>query len=405
MSIFERYGGYFLRLENAIEELNKVAANVELLKKKWGAIKILMEYPAAGNWELESKQQYEYASLEFNELLEGIPKIEETEIYYLIPSYDYVSQGGRDANELQEADFFTSFYSEIYEQELNISNYEYVLKRERRKLILNQVENSLNDVDNILDSLKFILRERNLEDELKPAEIDPIRHKILQIDNLMGDSIERPPKWSDLERHLGFGQVVDLNDIILNDWPSIKPALKSAFRGNEPFKINTEDIGNLVESADKSGEIGTGLNWEAITYEQFERLCANLLESLPEWENVDWITPTNASDRGKDISAFWVVNDVSRGTIRERAIIQCKHRPGTSVSPGDIKTIQNLTLTHGKVDLYIIITSGKFTDQVTQIVDSWNERNLKPKVELWGDWRLEQLLAKHPNIIKTYELR
>ena len=394
-----------MKLDNAIEELNKVAANLELLTKKWNEIKILLDFPARGHWELENKQQYEYANLEFNELLAGIPKIGENEIYNLIPDYDYVSQGGRDANELQEADMFTSFYSEIYGQESNISNYEYVLKRERRKLILNQVENCINDVDDILNSLKFILKERGLENALKPEEINPLRHKILQIDNLMGDSVERPPNWSDLQRHLGFGQVVDLSDILLNDWPSIKPAIKSAFRGDDPFKINTKDIKDLVDNADKSGEIATGLNWAAITPDQFERLCADLLEASKGWENVEWNTSTNASDRGRDISAFSVIHDETRGTIREKAIIQCKHLIKTNVSPKDIKNIPNISLTHYDVDLYIIMTSGKVTDQVTQIVDSWNEKNQKPSVSIWVDWKLEQLLVKHPEIIKAYGLR
>lgn len=394
-----------MELDNAVEELNKVAANLELLKMKWDEIEELLEYPSNGNWDQDGKLQYETKCFEFTDLLKAIPKIRGQEIPYLLPDYDDVSKQAMDVNDLGEADVFVSFYSEIYAQGPQISQYEHILKRERRKLIRKQVEISLCDVDDILDFLSHIVDERDHSDYLKEEEIVPLMHKISQIDNLMGDSIQRPPRWSDLERHLGFGQVQDLNDIILLDWPAIKPAIESSFRDNDPFEITAEDLGDIVDAADESGEIGTSLNWEAINPEQFERLCADLLESSSGWENVEWLTSTNAPDRGRDIGVDWVTNDETRGTIREKCVIQCKHRIGNNISASEIENLQNITITYGNVDLYLIVTCGKFTDQAIQVVQEWNKRNTKPKVEMWGDWKLEQLLASHPELIKRYGLR
>lgn len=394
-----------MELDNAIEELNKVSVNLELLKKKWTELKELLDYPANGNWSQEGKQQYANKCLEFNDILKAIPKIRDIKIRNLLPEYDWMSHYGRDVNDLDEPDMVVSFYSEIFEQGSEISQYEHALKRERRRLILNQVQQCVEDIDKILDLLNVNLEERNPSDPLKPEDITPLRERIRQLDGLMGDSVSRPPRWSDLNRHLHFGLVHDLNDIIQLDWPSIKPSIDTLFYGNDPLPIITQDIGELVDSADKSGKIGTSLNWTVITDKQFERLCADLLKSSPHWENVEWLTPTHASDRGRDIEAFWVYQDVIRGTIRERTLVQCKHRPNKSVSPKDIETLQNLSMIHGKVDLYVVITSGKFSDQVTQIVDKWNESNSKPTVELWEHWKLEQLLASHPYIIKLYGLR
>lgn len=45
--------GIFMELDNAIEELNKVSVNLELLKKKWTEIEQLLDYPASGNWSQE----------------------------------------------------------------------------------------------------------------------------------------------------------------------------------------------------------------------------------------------------------------------------------------------------------------------------------------------------------------
>lgn len=394
-----------MELEKAVEELNKVAVNVELLKKKWDEVRELLNYPAEGHWDAEGKQQYHTKCLEFEDLLNGIPKIRGSEIPNLLPDYDGVSQEARDVNDLGEVDLIVSFYSDLNCQEMEISKYEHVLKRERRKLVRRQVEICLNDIDHILDSLKHILDERDPSENLKAEEIEPLNYKISQIDNLMGDSIQRPPRWSDIIRHLRFGQVHDLSDIILVDWPIIKPAIESVFRENDPFKINAKDLGDLVDEAEKSGEIVTSLNWEAITPEQFERLCADLLASFPEWENVEWLTQTNASDRGRDISAVWSSNDASRGTIRENYLIQCKHRIGSSISPADIENLQNILITHDNIDIYLIITSGKFTDQAIQVVERWNARNTKPKVEIWGDWKLERLLASRPELVTQYGLR
>jgi hypothetical protein len=393
-----------MELYNAIEELNKVSVNLELLKKKWSEIEKLLDYPANGNWSREGKSQYENKRLEFNDILKAIPKIRDIKIQNLLPEYDWVSQGGRDVADLGEVDMFASFYSEVFKQASEISQYEHAFKRERRRLIRNQVQQCVEDIDKILDLLNVDLEGRDSSDPLKPEEISPLKERVSQLDGLMGDSVSRPPKWSDLNRHLHFGLVHDLCDIIQLDWPSIKPSIDSLFYGNDPRPIITQDVGDLIDSADKTGIIGTSLNWTSITDVQFERLCADLLKALPNWENVEWLTPTHASDRGKDLEAFWVYQDAARGTIRERTLVQCKHRPNKSVSPKDIETLQNLSVTHGKADLYLVITSGKFSDQVTQIVDGWNESNQRLKVELWEHWKLEQLLASHPHIIKLYGL-
>ncbi len=387
-----------MELYNAIEELNKVSVNLELLKKKWTEIEQLL--PVSGNWIQEDKSQYEIKCFEFKDILETIPKIRDINIRNLLPEYDWVSQGSRDVS-----DCIMEFYSETFAQDSEISKYEHALKRERRRLIRNQVQRCVRDIDKILDLLNVNLEGRDSSDALKPEEINPLKERIRQLDGLMGDSVSRPLRWSDLNRHMHFGLVHDLYDIIRLDWSSIKPSIASFFYGDDPLPIITQDIGDLVDSADKTGIIGTSLNWASITDVQFERLCADLLKASPNWENVEWLTPTHASDRGKDLEAFWVYQDAARGTIRERTLVQCKHRPNKSVSPKDIETLQNLSVTHGKADLYLVITSGKFSDQVTQIVDGWNESNSRLKVELWEHWKLEQLLASHPYIIKLYGLR
>ena len=392
-----------MELYNAIEELNKVSVNLELLKEKWAEIEQLL--PVKGGWSEKDKLQYEIKCLEFSDILKEIPKIRDINIRNLLPEYDSVAQRGGNSLDYCDPEFTIEFYSETFAQDSEISKYEHALKRERRRLIRNQVQRCVGDIDETLTLLSANLEGRDSSDALKPEETNLLKESICQLDGLMGDSVSRPTRWSDLNRHLHFGLVHDLYGIIRLDWPSIKPSTDSFFYGDDPIPIITQDIGDLVDNADKTGIIGTSLNWTGITDVQFERLCTDLLKALPNCEHVEWLTPTHASDRGKDIEAFWVYQDAARGTIRERTLVQCKHRPNKSVSPKDIETLQNLSVTHGKVDLYLVITSGKFSDQVTQIVDRWNESNSKPKFELWEHWKLEQLLASHPHIIKLYGLR
>ena len=51
----------------------------------------------------------------FNDILKAIPKIRDIRIRNLLPEYDWVSQGGRDTNDLGDPDMAVSFYSELFQ--------------------------------------------------------------------------------------------------------------------------------------------------------------------------------------------------------------------------------------------------------------------------------------------------
>lgn len=199
-----------MELDNAIDELNKVEANIKLLKEKWETIKSLLNYPAEGNWHQGGKKQYEIECLEFNNLLDEIPKIRDVELKNILPDYDEVSQWARDVHDLGEADAFTSFISEIYKQGSEIDKYEHLLKLERRKLIRNQVSRYIGDIDQILNPLNVDLEENNLRNPIDPEILIPLRDKILKIDILMGNSVPKPSRWSDIERHLNWVKLMTL---------------------------------------------------------------------------------------------------------------------------------------------------------------------------------------------------
>jgi hypothetical protein len=116
---------------------------------------------------------------------------------------------------------------------------------------------------------------------------------------------------------------------------------------------------------------------------------------------------TNAPDRGRDLSAYRVYADPLAGTLRQRVIIQCKHWQSKSVAPSDIATLkeQMKLWEPPRVDIHVIVTSGRFTSDAVAVVEKHNQSDSALRVEMWPDSHLELLLANRPAIIAEFGLR
>lgn len=122
--------------------------------------------------------------------------------------------------------------------------------------------------------------------------------------SLLGNSVTKPPRWQDLHRHMHFGMLGDLHDIIEHDWPSVKAGLRKSMYGeSEPVPVEVEDLGDLVSTKPR-GSVATKLRWESLTDEEFERLVFALISSERGYENPEWLMKTNAPDRGRDLSVW-----------------------------------------------------------------------------------------------------
>ncbi|MDZ7640641.1 MAG: hypothetical protein U5J62_01230 [Desulfurivibrio sp.] len=90
-------------------------------------------------------------------------------------------------------------------------------------------------------------------------EFEELKNNTAQIATLLGASIAKPKRWTDLHRHMHFGMLGDLEDIIEHDWPSVKAGLlKSLYGDKEPIPIDVEDLGDLVKEK-PSGPVATRL--------------------------------------------------------------------------------------------------------------------------------------------------
>jgi len=64
-------------------------------------------------------------------------------------------------------------------------------------------------------------------------DLEHIKSSVEAIEILLGSSVQRPNRWSDLSRHLAFGQMGDLADIVKFDWPAVSGGLQKSLYAPE----------------------------------------------------------------------------------------------------------------------------------------------------------------------------
>ena len=230
---------------------------------------------------------------------------------------------------------------QIEEPSKLLREYRHRFSQKRRALIRDALTELIDAIDANLRSLSKLLEAEDASNNVvTDDQFDELKQNVAQIDTLLGSSVAKPPRWSDIHRHMHFGMLGDLHDIVEHDWPSVKAGLRKSMYGEkEPVPVEIEDLGVLV-SAKPRGPVATKLKWGSLTDEEFERLLFTLISSEQGYENPEWLMKTNAPDRGRDLSVYRVYTDPLGGTLRQRVIIQCKHWLTKSVGPTEIATLK-----------------------------------------------------------------
>lgn len=234
-----------------------------------------------------------------------------------------------------------------------------------------------------------------------------LRGAIREIDKLLGDSVERSSAWSDLYRHIRFSEGHDWADISKTDWPAVQRDIEAAAVGEaDPIPPPDFDLGAAADTH-PAGGVTTGLNWQGLTSEQFERLLFDLLRGLDGYQNVSWAMHTNAADRGRDLSLERVFHDAGGSTRTERVIVQAKHWLSKSVGPSDVYgTLAPLsTWEPPPIRALIIATSGKFSPDAVAVMEKHNNEGKSPLIEWWPENHMEVLLNQRPDLLLQYKLR
>lgn len=390
-------------LNKAIRIFETAEANIVKLENIW---KEMVAVIPDGTAFIEDSG-YDNNYRDFNNVWDALPKIDDWKPEICLMSLNDIGQSRLDAMELGEPECHLFIEKAIFEPGRLIEEYRYKFERKRQELVRDKLQLVVDSVD---ESLRDLATELESSHSTKAPVVNPrfddLTSYIAEVDTLLG-SDPRPSKWSDLQRHLSFGLLCDLQDIIQIDWPSVKNGIRqSLYKEKEPIPVEVEDLGALV-STKPSGPIAKKLNWEKLTPDEFERIIFVLISSEKGYENPGWLTKTNAPDRGRDLSVSRIHNDSLGGVLRQRVIIQCKRWSSQSVSVSDVgKLKEQMKLWEPpKIDVHVIATTGWFTSDAVASIEKHNQSDSGLRIEMWNGSHLERLLSSRPHLIAEFGLR
>ena len=352
--------------------------------------------------------EYDALCRTFSEIRAHLPAIDGWQLPDSTLDLDTIAQMRFDAQEIGEIEAYSVTESQIERPERDIAEYRDRFHRSRRRVIRVAVLDLVAEIDEQLQGIdEAWLEEQPSNSHVEDSLLSTLREKVAQINVLLGSSVERPRRWSDLQRHLYFGMRGDLYDIVEIDWPAVKPGLEAAVYGeDDPLPLPIEDLSQLSLQR-QSGPVPTRLHWERLLPQDFERLIFALLSAENGYENAEWLMQTSAPDAGRDVSAFRVLTDPLSGTRRERVIAQCKALTNRSISAPDIATLKEQVRLWEppRVDILIVATTGRFSRDAVLLIERHNQSDAALRIEMWPESHLEMLLAARPRLIAEFGLR
>lgn len=388
----------------AIEQFEAAEANLLKLERLWNEITVIVPTGICFGENLE----HEDRARSFKLLLAALPKIDVWKPTAVPPNLNEIAQSRLDAIELAEVGAEASVERWVDEPGRELREYRFRLGNTRKALIRDALVSLIDQIDADLRELRALAGADPKPGTQLNADLwAPLREHMKQVEVLLGSSVKKPVRWSDMLRHIKFGYVGDLDDIERVDWPNVKSTLRKGLYGiNEPVPVRADDLAALVAARPK-GPISTALDWSSLNDEGFERLIFTLISDTPGYENPEWLMQTRAPDRGRDLSVMRVIQDELAGTLRLRVIIQCKHWLSRSVNVAEVATAkeQMALWPVPRVDVLVFATSGRFTSDAVAAIETHNAAGALPRIEMWPESHLERLLAARPAVIAEYGLR
>jgi hypothetical protein len=230
-----------------------------------------------------STNEYDDLVRTWNDLLKGLPPIDGWTITDPIPGMDDI--GMMYVGYLEIGEPPVGVFDAKERPEKDLAEYHYRLNRARRRVIRNRLQELTAKVDNLLPQILVDVARDDVArlEDFRAAEI---ADSIIEIERLMGDTATRQARWSDLHRHLHFGQGHDWHDIYEMDWPSVKQDIEAAgFSEADPLPVPKGiDLGRLAASEPEGGA-STALNWALLDPKRFEDLMYDLIRALPGYQN------------------------------------------------------------------------------------------------------------------------
>lgn len=391
--------------------LNKALRQFEIVDANLGKADRLLEQLMAAipkGIVFGSSVEYDQTWREFHDIVKALPRIDGYQCEAYAMTLDEIAQARMDASEMGDVEYTISTETRIDSTPKDLAEYRYRFNKMRRALVRDAINEVVDRADQRVRSLAALPE----PEEYTAAKVDlpeflGLKDDVAELAVLLGSAIPKPPRWPDLTRHLAFGQQGDLQDIVKHDWPAVRAGLhKVTYAENEPVPVEVQDLANLVK-ARPTGRVASQLTWSALDDEGFERLIFALIASANGYENAQWLMHTNAADRGRDLSADRVATDSLAGTLRQRAIIQCKHWQKKSFNVADFAQLkEQIKLWEPpRVDICVIASSGRFSPDVVAAIEKHNQSDSAVRFEMWPESHLERLLAMRPDLIGEFGLR
>jgi hypothetical protein len=393
-------------LEEALGQFDAVEANLRRLEDTWSKYVDLIPVSIVFTAGSPEGRESESVRRSFDELASALPAIDGWRIEERPLALDDIARTRLDAAEISEPQIEIGLERQIHAPGEQIAEYRFRFNRARQRLVRKRILELIERIDTLLATLP-----QRFERDSKPASEDSewqtVVSGIAEIERLAGGSLQRKGDWLTLKRHIAFGQGVDIHDIAERDWPSVRPDIEASLYDDlEPLPVEVDDLGTLAASG-VSGPVSTKLVWSVLDDEHFERLVYNILLDAPGYDNVQWLTQTNAPDRARDVSAERTLTDALAGVQRQRVIVQCKHWTTRSVNPDHVSSaVTKMALWEPPpVDALIIATSGRFTNDAVDWIEKHNNARKRPMIEAWPESHLESLLAQRPGLVAEFRLR
>lgn len=385
-------------LEEALEQFDATEANLRRLSDAWEEMRSLVPSGISFTGAGAEDKRYRELLFSYEQLRKALPAISGFRITATPMQLDEIAQARLDVSEIGEVSAEVSLEDEIEAPGREIDQYQLLFRQARRQLVRQRVDDLSSEVTSLLRGI--VGRVPNEPVQMEDEALPPLRAAFDELERLAGPLVPRDQHWNDMRRHLHFAQGHDLHDIARRDWPKVQASLRTSLdEGPEPLSVEATDLAELVRAA-PPGRATISLDWAALEDDRFERLIFNLVADASTYENPQWLTNTNAPDRGRDISADRLISDELAGTVRQRVIFQVKHRLASPVRVADVsELVAQMTLWEPPpVDILVIATSGRFVTDAIQWVEAHNAKGDHPRIEMWPDSHLELLLSRRPDL-------
>ncbi|WP_420625599.1 restriction endonuclease [Candidatus Poriferisodalis sp.] len=385
-------------LSAALEQFDRVLANIELLEKTWERFE--PHIPDSISFGLDT-DEIEQIRREFTDIVESMPAIDGDRLEAELPILDDISHMRLEYSEAGlEIEGFRNLQDYIQEPKKAIDDYKFRITKLRRRLVRNRIEQVVGEIDACLRNTLETSHGREFRENRPGWSF--LSDALDELDRLRGQESLSDTRLGDFRRHIHFAESHDLRDIVEMDWPSVRDALVDQIFEGEPLFVAVADVGDLVR-AEPTGAVTSRLAWSDLSATSFERLIFDILRSARSYENIEWLMEINAPDRGRDLSVDRVVVDDLTGTKHVHVLVQCRHWLSRSIGVRNLNTLlEEVGLWSKNFAVVIVVTSGRFTQNA---VDWREQRELKgsfPAVEFWANSHLEHLLASRPAIRAQY---